>query len=75
MSVSDLHTVDQVAVIFGKTPRWVRDRVASGEIGHVRIGHSIRFTDQIINDYIESKTRASMLPAVNGWGRRRRRAS
>jgi len=75
MSVDPLLTVDQVAVILGKAPRWVREQVTAGAIDHTRVGASIRFTDQQVNDYIESKTRASMIPAVNGWGRRRRRVS
>lgn len=73
MSAINLFTVAQVAVILGKSERWVRDRVRARELAHVRVGVTTRFTEQQINDYIRSLTRAGTPSAVNVHGRRTRK--
>ncbi|ABS03263.1 helix-turn-helix domain-containing protein [Kineococcus radiotolerans] len=74
MTALDLYTLAQVAVIFGRSQRWVRDRVRAGDLSHVRVGSSIRFTEQQLRDYIERNSRTVSKPAavVNGYGRRTR---
>ncbi|GAA2237376.1 hypothetical protein GCM10010401_06910 [Rarobacter faecitabidus] len=45
----------------GRTARTMTDMARSGEIPHVRIGRSIRFTEQIIADYIAAHTVGSRM--------------
>lgn len=65
----------QVAVILGKSERFVRDEANARRLPYVRIGRSLRFTERNLLDYIEGSTQAATPRHPLGRVARRRKAS
>ena len=70
--MTPLKTASDVAAILLKSEDWVIRRTRRGEIPHVKVGKTIRYTDQHIEDYLAGLTGTPTAPAVNAWGRRTR---
>lgn len=70
-----LLTIDQLSAILDRSPKWIRDKVKAGEMPHVKIGSSLRFTEQNLRDYIAANTRVAVAStgAASSWGRKTRR--
>jgi excisionase family DNA binding protein len=49
-----VYTVNDVAEVLGKTPKWVGAQARSGRLPSRKVGRSRRFTAQDIADYLES---------------------
>lgn len=71
-----LHTLDEVASILGKQPKWVARQVNAGRLTGVRVGKSLRITDQALAAYLDANTTSGPTVPVAGYaGRRRKRAA
>jgi hypothetical protein len=71
-TVVPLLTVDEVAVILGKAPRWVRVQAKAAQLPAKRIGGTWRFEPGAIQKYIRDATDGAVVAAKDkAQGRRR----
>jgi len=50
----------EVAKILGLKPNTLRAWVSAGKIPHVKLGSSVRFTPQMVQELIEKSTRGAI---------------
>ncbi|CCH77750.1 putative DNA binding domain, excisionase family [Nostocoides japonicum T1-X7] len=75
MTLEDLHTPDAVAGMLGKSRGYVMERAAKGEWPHLRIGRTVRFTDEHVSQILHLLEQTPRQPAEqppDPWGRVRR---
>lgn len=72
MTLSNLHTLQEVADSLGMSERWVRRKLADGA-AHTRLGHKIRFTDEQVELLVAQHAQAPASKSIT-TGRRKRSA-
>lgn len=56
MPAQPLMTVEELGELFQKKPRTIRDMVYRGKIPHLKIGRSIRFDPNVIQDWLRKNS-------------------
>ncbi len=64
-----LLTPDDVALLIGKTSHWVRKAARRGDLGHVKAGRDLRFTEGHVRDWVAAHTHEPAARPEQSWGR------
>ena len=79
MNLPQTCSAEELAASLGRPHRWVLDAAASGAIPSLKVGHHVRFTEEMVSEIFAGFTRTHPArEAAVAWGRpmrgRKRRA-